>query len=143
MRMVEKALDGCFKAIEANKVGISVWTYWYVWSCVVSMSILIKTTNQNYAPKVTVSDCFLTVLCIANCIYMLQTLQPFYSSLSLLRVRLVYSADHTVEFGDNWNLEDLSVFSAAARTDLSNLDSGGRALKALVRPYPLYVLGSM
>eukprot|EP00756_Hemistasia_phaeocysticola_P060270 Hpha_TRINITY_DN3888_c0_g1::TRINITY_DN3888_c0_g1_i1::g.44685::m.44685 len=43
-----------------------------------------------------------------------------------------YNPDHSDEWGDNWNREDLSIFSRR---------SGGRALEAVVRPYPVAVAG--
>ena len=58
-----------------------------------------------------------------------------------------YTGDNNNLRGDLWNDEDLSVFSrdqqgADARRDpLSHLDEGGRALPALVRPYPLATAG--
>jgi len=52
-----------------------------------------------------------------------------------------YTSDNTNERGDLWNDEDFSVFSRDQRTDASNPDSGGRALDALVRPYPQAVAG--
>lgn len=58
-----------------------------------------------------------------------------------------YSADNNNLRGDLWNDEDLSVFSrdqqgAEARRDpLAHLDEGGRALPALVRPYPMATAG--
>jgi len=58
-----------------------------------------------------------------------------------------YTADNNNLRGDLWNDEDLSVFSrdqqgAEARRDpLAHLDEGGRALPALVRPYPVATAG--
>lgn len=46
-----------------------------------------------------------------------------------------YTADNTNARGDGWNDEDLSIFSRDQQADLSNLDSGGRALEAVIRPY--------
>lgn len=53
-----------------------------------------------------------------------------------------YTADNTNEHGDGWNDEDLSIYSADQRRDPAELDSGGRALEAVVRPYPLAVAGT-
>jgi len=52
-----------------------------------------------------------------------------------------YAPDHTPEWGDGWNREDLSLYSmSAAREVAKDLDpygvhAGGRALSAWVRPY--------
>lgn len=59
-----------------------------------------------------------------------------------------YTADHTARFGDNWNREDLSLFSAEAgrevpaELDPSGVHLGGRALRAFVRPYAQAVAGA-
>jgi hypothetical protein len=37
--------------------------------------------------------------------------------------------------GDGWNQEDLSIFSRDQHTDLSDPNSGGRAMEGFVRPY--------
>ncbi|HTZ52525.1 MAG TPA: cellulase family glycosylhydrolase [Spirochaetia bacterium] len=52
-----------------------------------------------------------------------------------------YSADNSNARGDQWNGEDLSIFSRDQQADPSNPDSGGRALAALVRPWPLATAG--
>ena len=52
-----------------------------------------------------------------------------------------YTADNTNEHGDQWNEEDLSVFSRDQRLAPWDLDSGGRALRAVVRPYPMATAG--
>lgn len=52
-----------------------------------------------------------------------------------------YTADNTHERGDQWNGEDLSIFSVDDRRDPRDPDSGGRALEAAVRPYPRAVAG--
>ena len=46
-----------------------------------------------------------------------------------------YTADNTNARGDLWNDEDLSIFSRDQRTDPGDINSGGRALEAVVRPY--------
>ena len=46
-----------------------------------------------------------------------------------------YTADNTNARGDGWNDEDLSIFSRDQRADPSDINSGGRALEAVVRPY--------
>ncbi len=52
-----------------------------------------------------------------------------------------YTSDNTNARGDQWNDEDLSLFSRDQQTDPADLDSGGRALEAAVRPYPRAVAG--
>jgi hypothetical protein len=46
-----------------------------------------------------------------------------------------YTADNTNERGDQWNGEDLSIFSRDQQQNRSSIHSGGRALEAAVRPY--------
>jgi hypothetical protein len=52
-----------------------------------------------------------------------------------------YTADNTNERGDQWNDEDLSIFSRDQQTDPRDTNSGGRALAAVVRPYARKVAG--
>lgn len=52
-----------------------------------------------------------------------------------------YTADNTNERGDQWNGEDLSIFSRDQQSDPSDIHSGGRALEAVVRPYARRVAG--
>ncbi len=52
-----------------------------------------------------------------------------------------YTPDNSNEYGDNWNGEDLSIFSRDQQDDPSDIDSGGRALSAVVRPYAKKVAG--
>jgi hypothetical protein len=52
-----------------------------------------------------------------------------------------YTSDNTNEHGDLWNGEDLSIFSRDQQTDPSDINSGGRALSAVVRPYAQKVAG--
>jgi hypothetical protein len=46
-----------------------------------------------------------------------------------------YTADNDNRWGDQWNGEDLSIFSRDQQADPGDLSSGGRALEAAVRPY--------
>ncbi len=52
-----------------------------------------------------------------------------------------YTPDNCNARGDGWNGEDLSIFSRDQQRDPANVDSGGRALSALVRPYAKKVAG--
>ena len=55
-----------------------------------------------------------------------------------------YTADNNNAHGDQWNGEDLSIFSRDQIHDLDdphNLDAGGRATAAFVRPYPRTTAG--
>lgn len=54
-----------------------------------------------------------------------------------------YNPDNTNAHGDGWNGEDLSVFSRDQQRNPRNVNSGGRALQALVRPYPRAVAGRL
>ncbi len=52
-----------------------------------------------------------------------------------------YTADNSNAHGDQWNDEDLSIFSPDQQSDPSDINSGGRALSAVVRPYARAVAG--
>jgi hypothetical protein len=52
-----------------------------------------------------------------------------------------YTPDNTNERGDLWNDEDLSIFSRDQQTNPQDINSGGRALQAVVRPYPRAIAG--
>jgi hypothetical protein len=52
-----------------------------------------------------------------------------------------YSADNTDARGDQWNGENLSIFSRDQQSDPADPDSGGRALEALLRPWPRATAG--
>ena len=52
-----------------------------------------------------------------------------------------YTPDNSNEHGDLWNGEDFSIFSRDQQTDPGDIDSGGRALTAVVRPYARKVAG--
>jgi hypothetical protein len=52
-----------------------------------------------------------------------------------------YTSDNDNTRGDQWNGEDFSVFSRDQQKDPADIDSGGRALHALVRPYPKATAG--
>jgi hypothetical protein len=52
-----------------------------------------------------------------------------------------YTSDNDNVHGDQWNGEDLSIFSKSQQKNLKDINSGGRALKAAIRPYPHKVAG--
>jgi hypothetical protein len=53
-----------------------------------------------------------------------------------------YTSDNGNARGDSWNGEDLSIFSRDQQHDPNNIHSGGRALKAVVRPYAKAIAGT-
>ena len=52
-----------------------------------------------------------------------------------------YTSDNNNEYGDLWNGEDFSIFSRDQQADPIDINSGGRALEAIVRPYPRAIAG--
>jgi hypothetical protein len=54
-----------------------------------------------------------------------------------------YAADNTNARGEGWNDEDLSIFSRDQLRGDGSPDDGGRALEAVVRPYPMAVPGTL
>jgi hypothetical protein len=52
-----------------------------------------------------------------------------------------YTADNSNKRGDGWNTEDMSIFSRDQQTGSGSIDDGGRALRAVVRPYPCRTAG--
>jgi hypothetical protein len=54
-----------------------------------------------------------------------------------------YTPDNNNLHGDLWNDEDFSIYSPDQRTNPRDINSGGRALEAVVRPYPLLTAGDL
>ena len=52
-----------------------------------------------------------------------------------------YTPDNDNRWGDQWNDEDLSIFSRDQQTNPRDINSGGRALDAVVRPYARAIAG--
>jgi len=52
-----------------------------------------------------------------------------------------YSPDNSLRYGDQWNDEDLSIYCPEQRSNPEDINSGGRALLAAVRPYPRALAG--
>jgi hypothetical protein len=53
-----------------------------------------------------------------------------------------YTSTNTNQRGDGWNTEDMSIFSRDQQTGSGSPDDGGRALRAVVRPYPMRTAGT-
>jgi len=53
-----------------------------------------------------------------------------------------YTPDNENTFGDQWNLEDFSIFSQDQRIDPEDLDSGGRAIEGFCRPHFVKIAGT-
>ncbi|KAJ3127210.1 hypothetical protein HK100_009883 [Physocladia obscura] len=70
----------------------------------------------------------------------LQALESSFVSFTLWN----YTPTNSHEFGDEWNGEDLSIWSRSDQKVLSDVDlnSGARALKAFCRPYPVAFPGT-
>jgi hypothetical protein len=52
-----------------------------------------------------------------------------------------YTPDNDNIHGDQWNGEDLSIFSRSQQRDPHDINAGGRALDAIVRPYARAIAG--
>jgi hypothetical protein len=52
-----------------------------------------------------------------------------------------YTADNTNQWGDQWNLEDLSIFSRDQKNS-DDISNGGRAIKGFCRPYARRTAGT-
>ena len=59
---------------------------------------------------------------------------------TLLNVTLWnYTSDNTHKYGDNWNGEDLSIYSLDTPSSIDT--DGGRGVRAFSRPYPVWTVG--
>ncbi|MDZ7725036.1 MAG: cellulase family glycosylhydrolase [candidate division KSB1 bacterium] len=54
-----------------------------------------------------------------------------------------YTPDNDHAHGDQWNQEDLSIFSQDDRTEVTDPNSGGRAVQAFARVYPYRLAGKL
>jgi hypothetical protein len=52
-----------------------------------------------------------------------------------------YAPDNDNTYGDQWNNEDFSIFSRDQQHNPEDINSGGRALQAVLRPYALKTAG--
>jgi hypothetical protein len=53
-----------------------------------------------------------------------------------------YRADNTNPEGDHWSQEDFSIYSPDQRSNPADINSGGRTLRQVVRPYPIATAGT-
>lgn len=53
-----------------------------------------------------------------------------------------YTSDNTNAHGDQWNDEDLSIFSRDQQSNPGDINSGGRAQEVFVRPIPIATAGT-
>jgi hypothetical protein len=75
----------------------------------------------------------------------IQTLNIYYRSLDMNLLHAFhwnYTPDNDNTWGDQWNLEDFSIFSKDQQIDPSNIDSGGRAIQGFCRPRFLQLAGT-
>ncbi|MFX1441710.1 MAG: hypothetical protein ACFFFD_15830, partial [Promethearchaeota archaeon] len=75
----------------------------------------------------------------------IQALNTYYNSLDrnlLHAFHWNYTPDNDNTWGDQWNLEDFSIFSRDQQTEPLNIDSGGRALQGFCRPRFLCLAGT-
>ncbi len=68
----------------------------------------------------------------------LELFEMYYKALDsnlLNSVLWNYTPDNNNQFGDQWNIEDFSIFSKDQQTDPEDPNSGGRAVRGFCRPY--------
>jgi hypothetical protein len=73
-----------------------------------------------------------------------EALSMYYNALDenlLSGTQWNYTADNCNDWGDLWNLEDLSIFSRDQQLDPNDINSGGRAIEGFCRPHFLYCSG--
>lgn len=73
-----------------------------------------------------------------------QALDNYYDAMDANLVSATiwnYAADNSNARGDLWNDEDLSIFSRDQQRDPSDINSGGRGLAGVVRPYAMATAG--
>jgi len=77
----------------------------------------------------------------------INSLNHYYNYLDALQFHSTqwnYTSDNSNQWGDLWNMEDLSIFSRDQQLAnwKDNLNSGSRALKGFCRPHPVAVSGN-
>ena len=68
----------------------------------------------------------------------IEALNNYYNAMDanlLHALQWNYTPDNTNEWGDLWNLEDLSIYSLDQRVNPEDINSGGRAIKGFCRPH--------
>lgn len=76
----------------------------------------------------------------------IDALDGYYAAIEANRIGCTqwnYTADNSHAWGDSWNAEDLSIYSRDDQRfgPAGSLHAGGRALAAIVRPYPRATAG--
>ncbi|MHA1804456.1 MAG: cellulase family glycosylhydrolase [Promethearchaeota archaeon] len=74
-----------------------------------------------------------------------EALNMFYNALDanlLHGTQWNYTSDNNNEWGDQWNLEDLSIFSRDQQTNPNDINSGGRAIEGFCRPHLIKCAGT-
>ena len=75
----------------------------------------------------------------------IRALARYYDVMDIMLLHTMhwnYTADNTVEWGDQWNQEDFSIFSYDHQTDPKDISSGGRAIEGFCRPHFVAVAGT-
>jgi hypothetical protein len=73
-----------------------------------------------------------------------QALDAYYKAMEVNLLNCTiwnYTADNTNAHGDMWNDEDFSIFSRDQQDNPQDINSGGRGLPAIVRPYARQIAG--
>jgi hypothetical protein len=73
-----------------------------------------------------------------------KALSAYYDALDanlLHALQWNYTPDNTNQWGDQWNLEDFSIFSRDQQTNPHDINSGGRAIPGFCRPHFVHVAG--
>ena len=74
-----------------------------------------------------------------------QALSNYYNALDAHLVNATqwnYTADNDNEWGDQWNTEDLSIWSRSQQTDANDINSGARGLLGFCRPFARHTAGT-